>query len=139
MRSLALLFTFMTLYCSVLAKESEPHSFLVIFKPKELKSLKLTLYEIESQFSTSFKTKSYSGNSELALLINVPACEFDECHLGQFLVNTDTGIQHKLQDIAFRLFDMTESKKVLHQYLTSYEQMSPKRKVSKTEKAIPTP
>jgi hypothetical protein len=139
MRKFALLFVFLISYCSAFAKEVEPKTFLVIFKPKELKSLKLTLYEIESQFAAYFKTKTYSGNSELALLIDIPACEFDECYLGQLLVGSSSGIQYKLHDIAFRLFDMTQSQKTLDLLLTSYEQSIQKRKLSKTEKATPTP
>ena len=139
MRKFALLFIFLIICCSAFAKEVEPKSFLVIFKPKELKNLKLTLYEIESQFATYFNTKTYSGNSELALLIDIPACEFDECYLGQLLVESSSGIQYKLQDIAFRLFDMTQSQKTLDLLLTSYEQSIQKRKPSKTEKATPIP
>jgi hypothetical protein len=139
MRKLALLSIFLICCCSAFAKEAEPKTFLVIFKPKELKNLKLSLYEIETQFAEYFKTKAYSGNSELALLIDIPACEFDECYLGQLLVESSTGIQHKLQDIAFRLFDMTKSQKTLDLLLTAYEQSIQKRKVLKAEKATPTP
>lgn len=139
MRRLVMLFTFMILCCSVFAKEAEPKTFLVLFKSKEIKRLKLTIKEIESQFSISFKTKTYSGNSELALVIDVPACDFDECYLGQLLVKTSSGIPYKLQDIAFRLFDMTENQKIRDNFFLSYEQDLLKRKLSKSEKTIPTP
>lgn len=138
MRSLATLFTFMILCSSALAKEADSKTFLVIFKPKEIKNLNLSIQEIESQFSINFKTKTYSGNSELALLIEIPACEFDECYLGQLIINTNTGVKHKLQDIAFRLFDITKNQKVLNNFIVSFEQEPLKRRLSKNEKAIPT-
>jgi hypothetical protein len=139
MRKFALLSIFLICCCSAFAKEAEPKTFLVIFKSKELKNLKLTLHEIETQFAEYFKTKAYSGNSELALLIDIPACEFDECYLGQLLVESSSGIQHKLQDIAFRLFDMTQSQKTLNLFLTAYDQSIQKRKASKTDRASPIP
>ncbi|HCH42824.1 MAG TPA: hypothetical protein DEV63_00250, partial [Algoriphagus sp.] len=101
---------------SALAKDAETKTFLVLFKSKELKAHQTSLKAIESQFS-SFNTKTYSGNSELALLIEIPSCDFDECFLGDFLVTTgDQDI--KLQEIAFRLFDMTESKRNLQLLLS---------------------
>ena len=123
---------------SAFAKATESKTFLVLFKAKELKSWKISLNDIESQFS-SFKTRTYTGNSELALLIDIPSCEFDECFLGQFLVETGSGQDLKLQDIAFRLFDMTESQKSLQVYLTSYEESLQKKKNGKNEKVTPIP
>lgn len=136
MRKFAILILLLICTGSVFAKATESKTFLVLFKAKELKSLKISLKDIESQFS-SFKTRSYTGNSELALLIDIPACEFDECFLGEFLVETKSGLDMKLQDIAFRLFDMTESQRSLQVYLTAYEESLQKKKNGKHEKFIP--
>ena len=138
MRKFAVLILLLLFTSSVFAKETDSKIFLVLFKAKELKSLKTSLKAIETQFS-SFKTKTYSGNSELALLIDIPSCDFDECFLGQFLVDVESGGQLKLQDIAFRLFDMTESQKSLQVYLTAYEESLQKKKNGKVEKVTPTP
>ena len=138
MRKFAVLSLLFFCTCSVFAKETESKTFLVLFKAKELKSWKISLKEIESQFS-SFKTRTYTGNSELALLIDIPACEFDECFLGQFLVETESGQDLKLQDIAFRLFDLTESQKNLQSYLTAYQESLQKKKNGKHEKVTPAP
>ena len=124
-----LLFTLLTLITFNLswANEDDTKTFLVLFKSKELKSHQTNLKEIESQFS-SFDTKTYSGNSELALLIEIPSCDFDECFLGEFLINTGKESEIKLQDVAFRLFDITESKKTMEVYLEAHEnQDNPKR------------
>lgn len=137
MRKIAVLILLLLCTGSVFAKETDSKTFLVLFKAKELKSLKTSLKEIETHFS-SFKTRTYSGNSELALLIDIPSCDFDECFLGQFLVELQSGHQMKLQDIAFRLFDMTENQKSLQVYLTSYEE-SLKKKNGKFDKVSSAP
>lgn len=137
MRKFAVLILLLLCTGSVFAKETDTKTFLVLFKAKELKSLKTSLKEIETQFSP-FKTRSYSGNSELALLIDIPSCDFDECFLGQFLVELESGFKLKLQDIAFRLFDMTENQKSLQVYLTSYEE-SLKKKNGKLDKINSVP
>lgn len=136
MRKFAILILLFLFTGSVFAKETDSKTFLVLFKAKELKSLRTSLKEIEMQFS-SFKTRSYSGNSELALLIDIPSCDFDECFLGQFLVELQSGYQLKLQDIAFRLFDMTENEKSLQVYISSYEE-SLKKKNGKFDKVSST-
>lgn len=109
------------------ANEDDTKTFLVLFKSKELKSHQTNLKEIESQFSL-FDTKTYSGNSELALLIEIPSCDFDECFLGDFLINTGKETDIKLQEVAFRVFDITESKKTMEVFLEAHEnQENPKR------------
>ncbi|MEB2776300.1 hypothetical protein SYJ56_13330 [Algoriphagus sp. D3-2-R+10] len=131
MKSLGILVVTLFLSLSVFAKETEPKTFLVIFKSKELKSLNTSLKDIQSQFSSTFKTRSYSGNSELALIIDIPKCEFDACFLGQFLVSLDKGEDMKLQEIAFRVIDMTANKKTLDTYLTAFEESQKKDKSDK--------
>lgn len=130
MKSLGILVVTLFLSLSVFAKETESKTFLVIFKSKELKSLNTSLKDIQSQFS-SFKTRSYSGNSELALIIDIPKCEFDACFLGEFLVSLEKGEDMKLQEIAFRLIDMTANKKTLDNYLTAFEESQKKDKSDK--------
>ena len=87
--------------------------------------------DIQSQFSSEFKTRSYAGNSELAMIITIPECEFDACFLGQFLVSLEKGEDVKLQEIAFRLIDMTANKKYLETYLSSFEESQQKKKNDK--------
>lgn len=122
MKRIGLLAVGLLLSISALAKEAEPKTFLVIFKAKELKSLNTSLKEIGSQFSSEYKVRAYSGNSELALLINVPACDFDACFLGQFIVSLNENQQEtQLEDIAFRLIDMTEKQRSLENFLTAFQ------------------
>lgn len=131
MKSLGILVIALFISLSVFAKETESKTFLVLFKSKELKSLNTSLKEIQSQFSSAFKTRTYSGNSELALVIDIPKCEFDACFLGQFLVSLDNGEDMKLQEIAFRLIDMTANKKSLDTFITAFEEGQKKMKNDK--------
>lgn len=140
MKKLATLLVIMICCASVFAKDPESKTFLVLFKSKELKESKTNIREIESQFSSAFSTKYYSGNSELALIIEIPSCDFDECFLGEFLVDLEDGRKVQLQQIAFRLFDLTENKRIHQQYLAMYEQsVSAKKKAAKATKADSKP
>ncbi|WP_268036049.1 hypothetical protein [Algoriphagus sp. PAP.12] len=125
------LFTLITFNLSW-ANEDDTKTFLVLFKSKELKSHQTNLKEIESQFSL-FDTKTYSGNSELALLIEIPSCDFDECFLGDFLIDTGKNSAIKLQEIAFRLFDITESKKTMEVYLEAHQNQENSKRNQKAQ------
>lgn len=131
MKSVGILIITLFLSLSAFAKETESKTFLVIFKSKELKSLNTSVKEIQSQFSSEFKTKSYSGNSELALIIDIPECEFDACFLGQTLLSLKEGGNMMLQEIAFRLIDMTANKKSLDTYISAFEASQKQDKIGK--------
>lgn len=135
MKRLAFLLLFLICYSSVSAKDPESKTFLVLFKSKELKQTQTDIKDIEAHFSKAFNTKHYSGNSELALLIEIPSCDFDECFLGEFLIDLNNGQKVQLQQIAFRLYDLTENKALHQQYLADYEQnLTAKKKASKATK-----
>jgi hypothetical protein len=140
MKSVATLI--ITLFCSlsVFATEHETKTFLVLFQPKELKSLKVSVKDIESQFSSFFKTKSYQGNSVPSILIEIPNCDFDACFLGDLLIELEIGRKIKLQELAFRLIDISEEKKSYESELLTYESQHKKAlKTDKLEKANPRP
>jgi hypothetical protein len=139
MKKTAMLLLGFFCYASVFANDSGDKTFLVLFKSKELKDKNISLKEIESQFSGFFKTKSYSGNSELALFIDIPSCDFDTCFLGEFLVELGNKEKSQLQSIAFRLFDLTENKKLHQSYLAQYEESIQKKKTPKPTKAASNP
>ncbi|WP_373397744.1 hypothetical protein V8V91_24920 [Algoriphagus halophilus] len=120
---------------SSFAKSDDPKTFMVIFKQKELKSLKTSIQKIEDQFSDAFKTKTYSGNSDLTLVIEVPSSEIDECSLGSFIVEIGEGQEMQLQEIAFRLFDLTEGKEELQSFISEYEEAQQLKKNGKLAKA----
>ena len=140
MKKLAILL-FLSLCCLTgFAKDPESKTFLALFKTSELKDHKTNIKSIESQFSSFFSTKSYDGNSELALIIEIPSCEFDARFFGEFLVNLGDGQKIQLQNLAFRLFDLSENQTLHQSYLAMYEEsLLQKKKVSKATKATSHP
>ncbi|MEN2282747.1 hypothetical protein AAGF08_11465 [Algoriphagus sp. SE2] len=96
--------------------------------------MKTSIQKIEAQFSTIFKTKSYSGNSDLTLLIEVPSNQFDLSTIGDFIIELGDDKELKLQDMAFRLFDLTEGKEELQSFISEYEDLQHARKNDKTAK-----
>lgn len=140
MKKLVTLLFLLTLSLTGFSKDPDSKTFLALFKVKELRTHKTNLKEIESQFSAFFSTKTYDGNSELALLIEIPSCDFDECFLGEFLVDLGDGSKIQLQNLAFRLFDLSENKSLYQSYLAMYEaELSQKKKTQKTAKSASMP
>jgi hypothetical protein len=140
MKKLVALFLFVLLSNSGFSKDPDSKIFLVLFKPLELKNHKVALKSIEEQFSPFFSTKSYDGNSELALFIEIPSCDFDACFLGEFLVDLENGKKLQLQNLAFRLFDLTENKSIHQGYLAKYEEsLLLKKKPTKSPKITSAP
>jgi hypothetical protein len=139
MKSLGIVLVIMFLSLSSFAKSDDSRTFMVIFKQSELKSLKTSIQKIEAQFSTIFKTKSYTGNSDLTLLIEIPSNDFDESTLGDFIVEIGDKKELRLQEIAFRLFDLTEGKEEMKNFISEYEDLQQQRKNDKTAKLNPNP
>jgi hypothetical protein len=139
MRSLGIVAIIMFMSLTSFAKNDDTRTFMVIFKQKELKSLNTNIKNIENQFSSTFKTKSYTGNSDLTLVIEVPTQNIDKCILGDFLVEVGNDKEIKLQDIAFRVFDITEGKEELESFISEYEELQQQKKNNKTAKLHPIP
>lgn len=132
MKYFGLLIISLFLTLSVSASETESKTFLVIFKAKELKQYNTNLEKIKSQLSSAFSSRAYAGNSELALLIKIAASDYDECQLGQLLVSLDNNQQIKLENIAFRLVDLTESKRSRNAFIAAFEEKQHERKNNRT-------
>lgn len=123
------------LFCSlrVFATEPDTKTFLVLFQSKELKSMKVSVKDIESQFSSFFKTKCYQGNSIPSIFIEISNSDLDECFLGDLLIELEKGEKIKLRDLAFRLVDISNEKKTYKSELLTYENQQ--KKNLKTEKS----
>lgn len=140
MKSVATLIIALFCSLSVFASDHETKTFMVLFQSKELKSLNVSIKDIESQFSSHFKTKSYQGNSVPTILIEIPNCDFDACFLGDLLVELESGKKTKLQNLAFRLIDISKEKKSYESELLTIEsQLKKELKSEKQEKANPRP
>jgi hypothetical protein len=135
MKKLATLLLVLLCCFSASANGPESKTFLVLFKSRELKEVKTGIKSIQAQFADNFSTRFYSGNSELALIIEIPTGNFDICFLGEFLVNLENGQEVQLQQIAFRLYDLTENKVLAQQYRQMYEDsLVAKKKAAKASK-----
>ena len=140
MKKIVLLFLFVCTCSLGFAKELESKTFLVLFDEAELNLLQTNLGSIAQQLSPFFPTKIYGGNSELALLIEIPSAAFNECLLGEYWVNLKDGRRFQLQQLAFRLFDLSENKAVHQRYMRQFDvNVEQKKKALKSAKSASTP
>jgi hypothetical protein len=122
------------------AKELESKTFLVLFNEEELEMLQTDMESIAAQLNPFFPTKTYGGNSELALLIEIPSAAFNECLLGEYWVNLKDGRRFQLQQLAFRVFDLSENKAIYQRYMLQFDaNAEQKKKALKTAKSATTP
>jgi hypothetical protein len=122
------------------AKEPESKTFLVLFNEEELEMLQTDMENIAAQLNPFFPTKTYGGNSELALLIEIPSAAFNECLLGEYWVNLKDGRRFQLQQLAFRVFDLSENKAIYQRYMLQFDaNAEQKKKALKTAKSATNP
>ena len=140
MKKIVLLFLFVSTCCLGFAKERESKTFLVLFNEEELEMLQTDMESIAAQLNPFFPTKTYGGNSELALLIEIPSAAFNECLLGEYWVNLKDGRRFQLQQLAFRVFDLSENKAIYQRYMLQFDaNAEQKKKALKTAKSATTP
>ncbi len=140
MKKLVFLFLFVSTCCLGFAKETESKTFLVLFNVEELELLQTDMGSIAAQLNPFFPTKIYEGNSEPALLVEIPTSAFNECLLGEYWISFSDGRRFQLQQLAFRVFDLSE-KKALHQrYVSNYEaNLEQKKKALKSARSASNP
>jgi len=114
-----LLFAFLfTISMDAFPKENEKKTFLILFNKSELKKINSSTEFIELNFFEKFNTKSYSGNSDAALLITIPDRDIDKCQMGETLVQVNHTTWIPLKEIAFRIIDLNESNENYQALLT---------------------
>jgi len=140
MKKLVLVFLFVCTCFLGFAKELESKTFLVLFNEEELEMLQTDMESIAAQLNPFFPTKTYGGNSELALLIEIPSTAFNECLLGEYWVNLKDGRRFQLQQLAFRVFDLSENKAIYQRYMLQFDaNAEQKKKALKTAKSATNP
>lgn len=140
MKKLVLLFLFVCTCCLGFAKEFESKTFLVLFDQTELELLQTDMGSIAAQLSPFFPTKTYKGNSEPALLLEIPTSAFNECLLGEYWISLSDGRRFQLQHLAFRVFDLSENKALYQRYVSNYEaNLEQKKKGLKSARSASTP
>lgn len=124
-----IIFSFLlTLSFESISKEKDEITFLVLFNIGELNKIETTTNYIELNFFEKFQTKSYSGNSDAALLITVPNGDMNECQMGEMLVQVNNSTWIPLHEIAFRIIDLNESQQNYEALLTMKESADSKTK-----------
>ena len=140
MKKLVLVFLFVCTCCLSFAKKLESKTFLVLFDETELELLQTDMGSIAEQLSPFFPTKIYEGNSEPALLLEIPTTAFNECLLGEYWISLSDGRRFQLQQLAFRVFDLSENKALYQRYVSKYEDdLEHKKKVQKPAKPATNP
>ena len=140
MKKLVLVFLFVCTCCLGFAKELESKTFLVLFDEAELELLQTDMGSIAEQLNPFFPTKTYGGNSELALLIEIPSAAFNECLLGEYWISLSDGRRFQLQQLAFRVFDLSENKALYQRFVSKYEaDLEQKKKALKSARSASNP
>ena len=119
MKYLMLLSFLFLLSLDTFSKDKEEQVFLVLFNKGELSKIETSTDFIELNFYNKFQTRSYSGNSDAALLITIPNGNLDECQMGQIMVQVNNTTWVPLEEIAFRIIDIGESNQNYQALLTS--------------------
>ena len=102
--------------------------------------LQTDMESIAAQLNPFFPTKIYGGNSERALLVEIPTSAFNECLLGEYWISFSDGRRFQLQQLAFRVFDLNENKALYQRYVSKYEaDLEHKKKVQKPAKPATNP
>jgi GTPase SAR1 family protein len=131
---------FMTFVASGFSKNPEGKSFLILFNKSELKQHRTSIEYIELSLMNIFKTKAYTGNSDAAIMVQVPIGNFDKCQLGDMMIRLNAKSTLTLDEIAFQIVDIEENKSTYQLLLASYEDKIQKaRKNNRAIKSVPAP
>lgn len=128
MKNLVLLTLIYCLASTGFAKNPVEKTFLIIFNKEELKEFRTSAEYIELSFLEEFDTRAYSGNSDSALFIKIPNCDFDKCQFGQTMVQVNQSTWKPIQEVAFRIIDLSETKASYKALLTDFYQKIDKKK-----------
>lgn len=127
--------------CSItlgFSKNPEDKTFLVIFDKSELAKNKTSVAYLELSLKNIFETKSFSGNSDSAIIVKIPHSSMDICQLSDYMIRVNQSRISTLGEIAFKIYDLNESKEIYEIMLTSFEESSAKiKKLDKNIKVIP--
>lgn len=126
---------FLTILCfyiftSVFAKNPNEKTFLILFDKSELKINKTSPEYIELSLMNIFQTKSYSGNSDAAILVKTSHQQIDKCMIGDFIIRINQDKIATLDEVAFQIIDLDESKGIYQKLLANLEDKNQKSKKS---------
>jgi hypothetical protein len=113
-----------------LAKEGPQKTFLILFDRQELAQYQSSAAKMELSFMDTFKTRTYTGNSEHALIVTVPFSNWTVCEMGNSLVQISGDKEVPLESIAFRIIDMNECQENFQTLLSDSEEQASGKKVA---------
>jgi len=114
-------------------------SFLIIFNKAALKNYKTSAPYIELSLMQLFETKSYTGNSDAAILVKVPNESIDARQLGSFFVKVNSTTILPIEDFAFKIVDMDENRENFKYFMSLLDVKNSKnKKGQKAFKSIPS-
>jgi hypothetical protein len=141
MKNILLMLFLFSFFSLGYAKNPDQKTFLIIFDKAELKSKKTSPEYIELSLMNYFDTKSYSGNSDAAIIIKTTPTIVDKCLLGDHIIRLNQTTITTLNDVAFQIIDLDQSKGIYQAFLSSIENKVEKsnKKSTKFFKSDPTP
>jgi hypothetical protein len=114
-------------------------SFLIIFNKSDLKNYRTSAAYIELSLMQLFETKSFSGNSDAAIIVKVPNESIDAKQLGSFFVKINANTVLPIEDFAFKIVDINKNRQIFTYYMNQLDLKNTKTKKSaKTFKSIPS-
>lgn len=118
-------------------KEKAEKTFLVLFQTEELIKFNSSTAKIKLNFLDKFDTRAYSGNSDASLIITVPFTHWDVCDMGKALVIVGEDRLLRLDEIAFRIIDLDQTKEEFQHLLsTSSSELKNEKKKSVPQKLV---
>jgi len=140
MKSVATLIIALFCSLSVFATEHENQNIFGSFPTQRIKIVESFSKGHRVPIFLRFSNQKLSRKFRPSILIEIPNCDFDACFLGDLLIELEIGRKIKLQELAFRLIDISEEKKSYESELLTYESQHKKAlKTDKLEKANPRP
>jgi len=141
MKNILLTIFFFSFFSLGFAKNPNEKTFLIIFDKAELKNNKTSPEYIELSLMNLFDTKSYSGNSDAAIIIKTTQEKIDKCLIGDHIVRLNQTTITTLNDVAFQIIDLDQSKGIYKAFLSSIESKVEKsnKKSNKFFKSVPNP
>ncbi|SNR94793.1 hypothetical protein SAMN06295967_101139 [Belliella buryatensis] len=130
MKNLFLTILFFYIFTSVFSKNPNEKTFLILFDKSELKLNKTSPEYIELSLMNIFQTKSYSGNSDAAILVKTSHQQIDKCMIGDFIIRINQEKIATLDEVAFQIIDLDESKDIYQKLLANLEDKNQKSKKS---------
>lgn len=128
MKYLIIVAFLLTISGNAFPKEPKGKTVLILFDKTELKEVNSSPEYIGLSLSDNYKTQSYAGYSEAALLITLTNSALNVCQIGEIRVQVNPSTWLPLQEIAYRIIDLDENKDHYQELIAQKNPEAPKRR-----------